>query len=106
MGTWNFVEGEGILLAQLELSLDSTQDIEIINQLEVQALMASLQEWASPRCRLPLPALPLSTDALQTASFAFWTSHFPLLWKRKKGHDKRKESDSARKLGGCLYSVI
>ena len=36
------------MLAQLELSLDNTQDIAIINQFGVKVLMASLQEQASP----------------------------------------------------------
>lgn len=53
MGTQNFVEGEGILLAQLELSLDSTHDIVITNQLEAKALMTSLQEQASSQLLLP-----------------------------------------------------
>lgn len=68
MGTWNFVEGEGILLAQLELSLDNTQDIVIVNQFEVKVLMASLQEQASP-----FPAI-----------FHGCTLYFSHLWGKEK----------------------
>lgn len=59
MGTWNFVEGEGILLAQLELSLDSIQDIVISNLPEVKDPLVGLQERSSP-LRLPSPPLPVA----------------------------------------------
>lgn len=85
MGTWNFVEEEGILLAQLELSLDSTQDITIINWFEVKGLTAGLQERASP-----FPAI-----------FQGCISEYILTLLTLVGKKKRKDRGKKRRIGFC-----
>lgn len=104
MGTWNFVEGEGILLAQLEFSLDSTQDTVITHWFEAKGLMTRLQEQASPHCTTSPPPWHShwthSDPNLCVPSLAF-----PTLVGKRKPTMKAKELDSAGKLDGPLCSM-
>lgn len=78
------------MLAQLELSLDSTQDIVISNLLEVKDPWSACRSEALTCGYPPHLSLLLFMDAPQAAPFVFLTSHFPFLWEKKNHtHSKR-----------------